>query len=187
MSAELDIAANRSAQKYTAGEMRRRILWGLVFPFFRFSPRPLFAWRNWILRRFGAQIGRNVQVYNTVSIQYPWLLVIGDFSAVGDSAIVYNLGLVSIGSRVTVSQYAHLCAGTHDYTCRDMPLKKLPIVIADDAWVCADAFIAPGVTVGCGAVVGARAAVFADVEPWTVVGGNPARMIKRRELSPPRS
>jgi putative colanic acid biosynthesis acetyltransferase WcaF len=182
LSAELDIAANRSAKKYSSSEMMRRVLWGLIYPLFRFSPRPCFAWRNWLLRRLGAQIGHNVQLDNTVAIQYPWLLKIGDFSAIGKSAIVYNLGCVSIGSRATISQYAHICAGTHDYTSEDMQLLRLPIVIEDDVWLCADAFIGPGTTIGRGAVVGARAAVFRDVKPWTVVGGNPARFIKVRGL-----
>jgi putative colanic acid biosynthesis acetyltransferase WcaF len=184
LNAELDIAANRSARKYTSGELSRRVLWRITYPLFRFSPRPFYAWRNWLLRRLGAQIGPEVQIYPTVKIQFPWCLKIADFSAVGDGAIIYNLGLVTIGARVTISQYAHLCAGTHDYTSRDMLLVKRPIMIEDDAWICADAFIAPGITVGRGAVVGARAAVFTDVAPWTVVGGNPARRIKQRDLKP---
>jgi putative colanic acid biosynthesis acetyltransferase WcaF len=183
LTSELDIAANRDAQKYTAGETALRVLWALAYPLFRLSPRPCYGWRNWLLRRFGADVGRHVQIYNTVKIQHPWLLTIGDYAAIGDEAIIYNLGPVRIGSRATISQYAHLCAGSHDCLRRDMPLLKLPVTIGDDAWVCADAFVGPGITVGAGAVVGARAAVFSDVEPWTVVGGNPAKLIKRRELA----
>jgi putative colanic acid biosynthesis acetyltransferase WcaF len=123
-----------------------------------------------------------VHIENTARIQHPWLLEVGDFSAVGDRARIYNLGKVTIGERATISQLAHLCAGTHDYTRADMPLRKEPIVVGNDAWICADAFIGPGVAIGEGAVVGARAAVFEDVAPWSIVGGNPARLIKRREL-----
>ncbi len=115
------------------------------------------------------------------------MLRIGDHSAIGDRAEIYNLGPVVIGSRVTISQRAHLCAGTHDYERREMPLVKSPIVVEDDAWVCTDAFVGPGVTVGKGAVVGARAVVVKDVGPWDVVVGNPARFVKKRVLATHRS
>jgi putative colanic acid biosynthesis acetyltransferase WcaF len=183
MTAQLDIAANRRAPKYTRREQFARVAWELAHPLFRFSPRPFYAWRRWLLRRFGARVGRNVHIHNTVRIQYPWLLEVGDFTAIGDGAWIYNLGPITIGARVTVSQLAHLCAGTHDYTRPEMPLQRLPITIEDDAWICAEAFVGPNVTVGEGAVVGARAAVFKDVEPWTIVGGNPAEFIKAREMS----
>jgi putative colanic acid biosynthesis acetyltransferase WcaF len=93
----------------------------------------------------------------------------------------YCVAPVKIGSHVTVSQYSYLCCATHDYEDPNMPLIALPIVIQDQAWVCADVFVAPGVTIGQGAVVGARASVFKDVEPWAVVAGNPARFIKKRD------
>ena len=184
MMVKLDIAANRRAQKYRFNELAARLLWSLAQPLFRCSPRPCFAWRSWLLRRFGSRIGHQVHIENTVRIQHPWLLEVGEFAAVGDRALIYNLGKVTIGARATVSQQAHLCAGDHDYTRPDMRLEKQPISLGDDSWVCADAFIGPGVEVGEGAIVGARAAVFKNVEPWTIVGGNPARLIKRRELKP---
>ena len=112
----------------------------------------------------------------------PWNLEIGDWSSIGEHAFIYNLGKVTIGSKTTISHRAHLCAGTHDYTDRSLPLLKLPITIQDSAWVCADAFVGPGVTVGEGAVVGARSVVVKDVEPWMVVAGNPAIAIKKREM-----
>jgi putative colanic acid biosynthesis acetyltransferase WcaF len=112
----------------------------------------------------------------------PWNLTVGDWSAIGEHALIYNLGPVTIGREATISQRAHLCAGTHDYAAPDMPLLKPPIVVGDQVWVCADAFVGPGVRVGDGAVVGARAVVVRDVEPWTVVAGNPARPVKQRRL-----
>jgi putative colanic acid biosynthesis acetyltransferase WcaF len=179
---KLDIAANRRTQKYGRGELVARFWWSLAQPLFRFSPRPCFAWRCWLLRRFGSHIGHHVRIENTVRIQHPWLFEVGDYAAVGDRALIYNLGKVTIGARATVSQQAHLCAGAHDYTRSDMRLEKQPITIGNDSWVCADAFVGPGVHVGEGAIVGARAAVFKNVESWTIVGGNPARLIKHREL-----
>jgi putative colanic acid biosynthesis acetyltransferase WcaF len=107
-------------------------------------------------------------------------LEIGEDSAIGEDALVYNLGRVTIGARSTISQRAHLCAGTHDYRDPTMPLLKPPVTVGNDVWICADAFVGPGRQIGDGAVVGARAVVVKDVEPWTVVGGNPAVFIKRR-------
>jgi putative colanic acid biosynthesis acetyltransferase WcaF len=179
----MDIAANRSSSKYSGREMLRRLFWMVGQLTFRFSPRPCFGWRRFVLRCFGARIGREVHIYNSARIYFPWNLIIGDWSAIGEDALIYNLGPVTIGQQVTISQRAHLCAGTHDYTDPAMPLLKPPIVVGDQAWICADAFVGPGVTVGQGAVVGARAVVVKNAEPWTIVAGNPARFIKKRTRS----
>jgi putative colanic acid biosynthesis acetyltransferase WcaF len=129
---------------------------------------------------FGARIGCNVHVHPTATVTIPWNLQIEDFASVGDGARIYNLGKVTIGRAVTVSQFAHLCAGTHDYTRADFPLIKAPIRIEDGAWVCADAFIGPDVTVGAYAIVGARAVAVRDVDAWTIVAGNPATVVRQR-------
>lgn len=178
----MDIHANRQSKKYSVAELSRRIIWGVGYLVFRFSPRPFFGWRRFILRCFGATVGKHVHCYNSARIYFPWNLSIGDWSAIGEDAFIYNLGPVRIGSHVTISQRAHLCAGTHDYTDPTMPLIKPPIHVADQVWICADAFVGPGVTVGEGAVVGARAVAVKDVPPWSIVAGNPARVVKQREL-----
>lgn len=178
----LDVRANRRAQKYTAGETLRRLLWGFGKWLFRLSPRPCFGWRRFVLRCFGAKVGAEVHFYASVRIYFPWNLEVGDWAAIGEDVLIYNLGRVAIGDRATISHRAHLCAGTHDYARPDLPLLKLPITVGSQAWVCADAFVGPGVTVGEGAIVGARAVAVKDVAPWTVVAGNPARFIKEREL-----
>ena len=174
MNRPLDIAANRKARKWSRREQLGRVLWGLAQPLFRFSPRPCWGWRRWLLRCFGAEVGRHVQIHARVRIEIPWNLEIGDWSAIGFDALVYNLGRVRIGQRATISHRAHLCAGTHDFNDPALPLEKRPITIRDDAWVCAEAFVGPGVEVGAGAVVGARAVVVQNVEAWTIVAGNPA-------------
>jgi putative colanic acid biosynthesis acetyltransferase WcaF len=179
---ELDIASNRSARKYPVGEMVRRVLWGVGAVLFRWTPRILYGWRNTLLRLFGAEVGANVRIHNTATIYFPWKFSIGDWSSVGEDALVYNLGPISIGEQTTVSQRAHLCAGTHDASDPAMPLQKPPIAIGNQAWICADAFVGPGVTVGEGAVVGARAVAVKDIDAWTIVGGNPAQPIKERTL-----
>ncbi|MCS4174819.1 WcaF family extracellular polysaccharide biosynthesis acetyltransferase [Salinibacter ruber] len=179
----LDIAENRSAQKYEWGEIIRRVFWGAGAVLFRWTPRLLYGVRNALLRLFGAEIGKNVRIHPSATIYFPWNVSIGDWSSVGENAMIYNLGPIEIGEKVTVSQRAHLCAGTHDATDPAMPLQKPPISVGDQAWVCADAFVGPGVTVEEGAVVGARAVVVKDVEAWTIVGGNPARPLRDRELT----
>ena len=175
--------SRRSSVNYTIREQLARLFWSIGRAAFRLTPRPLFGWRRALLRLFGAKVGSNVNIYPSALIYYPWNLNIGDWSAIGEWALIYNLGTTTIGQRTTISQRAHLCAGTHDYRDPAMRLLKPPIHIADDAWICADAFVGPGVTIGEGAVVGARAvAVGKDVPAWTVVVGNPAKEIRKRVL-----
>lgn len=183
--ADLQVAANRRARKYSRGQLARRLLWGLCQWLFRCSPRPCFGWRRFLLRCFGANLGRAVNTYPSTRIYFPWNLTAGDWSAIGEDVLIYNLGPITLGRNATVSHRAHLCAGTHDYTQPDLPLLKPPIVIGDQAWICAGAFVGPGVTVGAGAVVGACAVVVKDVSAWTVVAGNPARLVKNRVLKSP--
>ncbi|HTY48873.1 MAG TPA: hypothetical protein VMB48_04185 [Steroidobacteraceae bacterium] len=176
----IDLRANRAARKYSRGEQLRRIAWGLGRWLVALSPRPLFGWRCLVLRSFGARVGRHVHVYPGCHIYMPWNVEIGDWSALGDGVFVYSLGRVSIGRRVTLSYRAHVCAGSHDFSDPALPLLKPPVVLEDDAWVGTEAFIGPGTTVGAGAIVGARAVVTKDVDPMTVVAGNPARPIGHR-------
>jgi putative colanic acid biosynthesis acetyltransferase WcaF len=147
----------------------------MAYPLFRYSPRFLWIWRNVLLRLFGASIGRSVRIYPTVDIIIPWTLTIGNEATVGHQVTLYALGQITIGSRATVSQGAHLCAGTHEYTKSDFPLVKQPIVVGEGVWICADAFVGPNVKLGDYCVVGARAVVMRDVVPGLIVAGNPAK------------
>lgn len=178
----LDVIENRKAVKYSPQQQLMRVLWGFFSPLFRFSPRICFRWRATLLRLFGAKVGRNVHIYNSATIYLPWNLEIGDYSSIGEYAFIYNLGKITLGSKTTISQRVHLCAGTHDFTDPTLPLLKPPIKVEDQAWVCADAFVGPGIIIGEGAIVGARAVVTKNVEPWVIVAGNPARVIKQREM-----
>src|SRR5207245_5249271 len=154
----LDIEQNRRGMKYSAGEIIRRILWSLAQPFFRFSPRPCFGWRRFLLRCFGAKIGRSVHVYPSATIYFPWNLEAGDESAIGEHAFIYNLGRVTVGARATISHRAHVCAGTHDHTKPDLPLLRPPITIGPEASVCAHTFGGAGVPIADGASVAATLA-----------------------------
>lgn len=177
--AGVDVAANRKSQKWTAREKAARVAWGLACPLFAWSPRLFWSWRRQLLRLFGAQIGSEVHIYPSVRVTMPWNLTVGSQSAIGDRAILYALGPITLGSRVTVSQGSHLCAGTHDWRAPDRPLLKPPILIEDDAWICADAFIGPGVKIGEAAIVGARAVAMKNVPAGSIVVGNPAVELRR--------
>ena len=176
----LDIAGNRSIANYTPAERRARLAWALGRQVFRAIPRPFFRTRAAWLRLFGAKIGENCQIYPTVRIFLPSQLEIGDWSAIGDRVELYNLGGIRIGERVTISQGAHLCAGTHDFRDPTMPLIRSTITVGDEAWLCADCFVGPQVVIGARAVVAARAVAMRDVPAGTVVAGNPARQIGER-------
>ncbi len=177
----VDIASNRAAQKYSGRTQPARILWAMVRPRSLLSPRPLWGWRRFLLRVFGAEIGRHVHIYPTVRITMPWNLVVGDQSAVGDGVLLYNLGLLTIGRRVTISHRAHLCGGTHDYRQKSFPLVKTPITICDGAWICADAFIGPNVTVGERAIIAARCVAMDDIPAGQIAQGNPAALRGSRQ------
>lgn len=176
----LDINSNRKAVKYSRKELVLRVLWGFGKLFFRLTPRPCFGLRRAILQNFGAKVGQGVHIYPSAIIYYPWNLEIGENSSIGEWSLVYNLGRVTIGERTTISQRVHLCAGTHDYRKPDMPLIKPPIMIGDEVWVCADAFVGPNVRIGDRAIVGAASVVMKDVAASEICAGNPAFKIKSR-------
>lgn len=161
-----------------------RLCWNIVcILLFRPFVGPLFrSWRIMILRLFGAKIGKGCAVHSTCKIWAPWNISLGERVCLGPQSIIYSADKIQIKDKVTVSQGAYLCTASHDISKTNKPLITKPIFIESFSWICADAFVGPGITVGEGAVVGARAAVFKDVEPWTVVGGNPAKFIKKREL-----
>lgn len=167
--------SDRHLSAWSTRQKIGRVLWSMVQAvLFRLSFHNCYGWRRFLLRRFGARIGRDCVIRRTVRIECPWNLVMGDNSCLGDRVNAYCLGTVTLGRRVSISQDAELCAGTHDYTKRDMPLLRPPIDIEDDAWIAAGAFVGPGVTVGEGAVLGARAVAMKDLSPWTIHVGNPA-------------
>ncbi|MEI7863893.1 MAG: putative colanic acid biosynthesis acetyltransferase [Chthoniobacterales bacterium] len=133
-----------------------------------------------MLRLFGAKVGAKVHIHPSACIFIPWNLEIGSWSSVGFDALLYNLGPMRIGENVTISQRAHLCGGTHKFREDSMPLVRAKIVVGDEAWICADAFVGPGVNIAARAVVGARAVAMRDVAEGTIVVGNPAREAGKR-------
>ena len=162
-----------------------RVLWCLVWMFlFRPTPRGnIFRpWRIFLLKLFGANLKWSSNVLPSCRIWQPWKLTMGAYACLSEEVDCYSVDEIVIGAQATVSQGVKLCSASHDISSRIMELTTSPIHIGENAWVAGWSIILPGVTIGEGAVVGAGSVVTKDVEPWTVVGGNPARFIKRREL-----
>jgi putative colanic acid biosynthesis acetyltransferase WcaF len=158
--------------------------WWLVQSFlFRPSPQALYSWRRFLLRLFGAQIGSHVLIRSTASITYPWKLSIGDHCWIGDEVVLYTLGEIHIGAHAVISQRSYLCTGGHDYTRPTFNIYAKPISIGAQAWVAAEVFVAPGVTIGAGTVVGVRSTVLQDLPPGMLCYGSPARPIRPRITS----
>lgn len=159
-----------------------RLVWGLVWGVFaRPLPRSMGSgWKRFLLRLFGAKIHPTAVVYSSAKVYYPANLEMEAYSCLASDVDCYNVALIHLGANTTVSQGAYLCTASHDITNPLNPLITAPIVLEDQAWVGAKAFIGMGVHIGQGAVVGATASVYKNVEPWTVVGGNPAKFLKKR-------
>ncbi|MGD0492209.1 MAG: putative colanic acid biosynthesis acetyltransferase [Steroidobacteraceae bacterium] len=157
-----------------------QVWWLVQATLFHGSPQLLYGFRRWLLRLFGAQIGKGVRIRPSVTIPYPWKVKIDDHAWIGDDAVLYSFAEISIGKNAVISQNSYLCAGTHDYRSPSFDIQALPIVVEDEAWVAADVFVAPGVTIGKGAVVGSRSSVFTTLPPMMVCVGSPARPIHAR-------
>lgn len=163
-----------------------RAVWGLCWVFlFRPSPPFLYTWRRGLLRLFGARVGRGAKVMPSTKIWAPWKLDLGEYACLSHGVDCYCVDNVSVGPHATVSQYSFLCTATHDDSDPHMALVTAPIRIDEGAWVCADVFVGPGVTVAEGAVVGARSMVLKNVPAWTVCGGSPFRVLRERKLRGP--
>ena len=168
---------------YPRREILRRCLWAMVqATIFRWSPRPMHGFRARLLRLFGANISAPAQVvvFPTAKISYPWRLTLAPRSMVGPRVTLYNLGPITLERGANLSQNCHLCAGTHDYNRWSMPLVTAPIIIGENAWLGADVFVGPGVTIGELCVVGARSVVVKSLPARMVCVGHPCRPLKPR-------
>jgi putative colanic acid biosynthesis acetyltransferase WcaF len=173
----------RNQSPWTRREKFRRLAWAVAYRCaFRMTLHNAYGLRAGLLRAFGARLGRNVRFRRTVKIEIPWNLEIADDVSFGDEVILYSLGTIRIGARTFISQYAHLCAGTHDFTRNDYPLLRPAVVVGEDCWIATDAFVGPGVTIGDRSVLGARASAFSDIPSDVVAVGNPAKAVRARVL-----
>lgn len=175
----------RFKKKYSIRIKIKRALWYITW-FMLIKPLPrygCFRWINFVYRLFNAKIGYKSGIHPSAKVFMPWLLDIGDFSVVGSFVTIYNTSMIGIEDECVISEAAYLCTSSHDiYNYKNLQIDK-EICLKSKSWIATQAFLGMGVTIGEGAVVGARAAVFKDVEPWTVVGGNPAKVLKKRIIN----
>ena len=158
-------------------------LWWIVQgTFFRMSPQFLYGFRNFLLRLFGAKIGKKVIIRPTVRITYPWKVSIGDYSWIGDDVVLYSLGEIEIGKNVVISQKSYICTASHDYLESDFPIFAKKNIIEDECWLATDVFVSPGIIIGEGSVIGSRSSVYKDIPSNKVCVGNPAKIIRERNI-----
>jgi putative colanic acid biosynthesis acetyltransferase WcaF len=159
-----------------------RSIWNITWTVFArpFPKSTMMPWKRFLLRVFGANISNTSAVYASAKIFMPSNLIMKDYACIASDVDCYNAAQVIIGINATVSCGTYLCTASHDIMSPHHEQTEAPIELKDRSWVAARAYIGPGVTIGEGAVVGATASVYKDVEPWTVVGGNPAKFIKKR-------
>ena len=157
-----------------------QLWWFTQSTLFKLSPQVFYKWRNFVLRLFGAKIGKNVIIRPSVTITYPWKVSIGDNSWIGDDVVLYSLGDIEIGSNTVISQKSYICTGSHDYNAVDFPIYAKKITIGNECWLATDVFVSPGISISKGVVVGARSSVIHDLEAHSVYVGSPARFIKKR-------
>lgn len=153
-------------------------IWRTTY-FFLYKPSPqiMYGWRRFLLRLFGAKIGKKVILRPSSQITYPWKLEIGDYSWIGDDVVLYNLGNIKIGSNSIISQKSYLCTGSHDYNSVGFDIFEKPIVIGNSCWIATDVFVAPGVTICDEVVVGARSSVFKEISEKGLYKGNPVKKV----------
>ena len=174
----------RYRSEFSVRNRLARGVWTLVWAIFcRLSPRPLHGWRCVWLRLFGAQLNGRVAIYPSARVWAPWNLQMEDGSSIGDEVECYSVDRIVLEEGAIVSQYSFLCTASHDITDPGRRLITAPIRLRRLSWVCAGAFVHPGVTIGEGAVIAARSVVVKSVAPWDVVGGNPAKFLKTRVLA----
>ncbi len=172
-----------------AGFRRRNALyvqlwWITQASLFKWSPQIAYGFRRFLLRCFGANIGQHVVIRASATITYPWNLSVGDYAWIGDDAVIYDLGQISIGAHAVVSQRSYLCAGDHDSRRIDFPIRARDIHIGEGAWIATDVFVGPGVSIGDGTIIGARSSVFKDVPGGTICHGNPCKVVRPRATVP---
>ena len=161
----------------------KRIIWQTAWLLAaRWTPAPFHRWRIFILRLFGACISYRAYVYPSVVLWAPWNLEMEDYATLGSGVNCYNIAKITIKKRAVVSQYAFLCTGTHAFRDPAFPLVAKSIEIGARAWICATAFVGPGVVVGDGAVLAAASVTFKNLESWHVYLGNPAEVQSARPV-----
>ena len=144
---------------------------------------PVSGLKVFLLRLYGAKIGKKVNIKPSVNIKYPWLLHIGDYTWIGENVWIDNLTHVTIGKNVCISQGAFLLTGNHNYKKVNFDLMICKISLEDGVWVGARAVVCPGVTCHSHSILTVNAVATSDLDPYGIYAGNPAVKIKERRIT----
>ena len=168
---------------YNPGSAFKRGVW-YIFNAMVLTNRynPSGACRKMVLRWFGARIGKGVVIKPKVNVKYPWNLEVGDYSWIGEEVWIDNLGKVKIGANVCISQGALLLCGNHDYKKATFDLIVGDITLEDGVWIGAKSTVTGGVTCASHAVLSAGSVASADLDAYTIYRGNPAEVIRQRNM-----
>jgi putative colanic acid biosynthesis acetyltransferase WcaF len=168
---------------YKPGSKIKRLIWYFINAFvFNSGIFPVYGLKRSLLRLFGARIGKGVLIKPYVNIKYPWFLEVGDYTWVGEKVWIDNLGQITIGSNVCISQGAYLLTGNHDYKSSSFGLMVKGIIIEDGAWIGAKSTVCPGVTCKSHSLLSVGSIATKDLEEYTIYQGNPAVKVKGRNV-----
>jgi putative colanic acid biosynthesis acetyltransferase WcaF len=183
MTRTVQLSRYRNPEYHPGRSRATQILWFFVgLPVLRCAWLPLSGFRCWLLRRFGARIGTGVVCRPGMRVKYPWRLVVGDHSWIGEDCWIDNLADVTIGSNCCLSQASYLCTGNHDWSDEAFSLIVRGIRVEDGAWVGARATVLPGVTLHTGSIAAAGSVIARSIPPHEIHAGNPARFVRRRTM-----
>lgn len=161
----------------------KRILWYFINALFFLNPlNPIVSLKVFLLRLFGAKIGRGVMIKPGINIKYPWFLEVGNYTWIGENVWIDNLGKVKIGDNSCVSQGAMILTGNHNYEKSTFDLIIKEVILEDGVWIGAKAVVCPGVVCDSHSFLTAGSVAVKNMEPFTVYQGNPAVPIKKREI-----
>ena len=169
---------------YSPGRNRVvRALWYVVNALLLQNPlNPSSGLKVFCLRLFGAKIGVGVNLKPSINVKYPWKLEIGDNSWIGENVWLDTLASVKIGKNCCVSQGVYFCTGNHDWSDQKFKLIVKPIIIEDGAWVGAQSILLPGITLGNHSILSAGCVISHNTSPYTIYAGNPAKVVRKREI-----
>ncbi len=167
------------------GNSLKRTLWYFTNAIFFKSFFPFYGIKVFILRLFGASVGKGVVIKPYVNIKYPWHLTIGNHVWIGEEVWIDNLAPINIGNNVCLSQGAMLLCGNHDYKLPTFDLIVKEIVLENAVWIGAKAIVCPGVRVGEGTILTVGSIANFHLKPNKIYKGNPAVIVRERSLREP--
>jgi putative colanic acid biosynthesis acetyltransferase WcaF len=180
---KVDLSSYQNPEYNPGAGILKRVLW-MIFSslFFQSYLLPVSSPKRFLLRVFGARIGKKVIIKPAVLIKHPWYLSVGDYTWIGEKVWVDNLVPVEIGDNVCISQGAMLLTGNHNYKSPGFDLIMKGIRIDNGSWIGAKAVVCPGVECGFQSVLTVGSVATRNLEPNQIYTGNPAQQVRKREL-----